>query len=199
MAKRKLKRVEIIILVGFVTSSITFIALWLWWKAPNRDIYIPDNYEGWIRISHSVQDAPALPLEDGVQQLVLSDSGLLSTSTKLDVGWRRDKFYWKNSKEEIPTIGEGEEDIIRYVFPSRQFSRFYEDVIKRLPLGKDTSFFDGTKIEKDQSGRISYRPGKKALQYFYVSAQGRPLSFVPPPIEDEDALRSTEDREIKLD
>jgi len=199
MAKRKLKKIEIIILVGFVNSVLVFLGIWLWSKAPNRDIYLPEDYEGWVRISHSVEGAPPLVEENGIQKIVIPDSGHLMTSTKLKVGWRRDRFFWQGQPEALPSYYEIESQPYRYVFQGKQFSRFHKKAMKILPAGADTTLLDGTKIKKDKSNRVNYIPGKKALQYFYVSAEGRPLGFVPPPIEDSDALKSTEDREVDVE
>lgn len=198
MAKKKLKKVELIIIIGFVNSALVFLGLWLWYKAPNRDFYIPENYEGWVRIDHSVEGAAPLQKEKGKQIIHIPDSGRVITSTKLEVGWRRDRFFWKSSGEKIPSIVYRGDSIFRYVHQSSQFSRFYPDLIKKLAVGTDTTLLDGTKIKKDKSSRISYIPGKKALQYFYISYAGKFVGFTPPPIEDEDALQSTEDRAVRL-
>ncbi|MCI4668849.1 MAG: hypothetical protein MRZ79_12000 [Bacteroidia bacterium] len=199
MAKRKLKKVEIIILIGFVNSALVFLGMWLWFKAPNRDIYISKDYEGWVRIAHSVEGAVEIEKLDGVQQIVFPDSGRLMTSTKLEVGWRRDRFFWQGTNELVPSIEKRGDSIYRYVFQASQFSRFYPDLLKTIPAGSDTTLLDGTKIKKDKSNRVNYIPGKKAIQYFYIAPAGKPISFTPPPIEDRDALQSTTDRSIRVD
>ena len=199
MAKRKLKKVEIIILIGFINSALVFLGMWLWFKAPNRDFYLPQSYEGWVRISHSVEGAPPLEKVKGAQQIVIPDSGHLVTSTKLEVGWRRDRFFWQDKEEAIPSIFEKGDTLYRHIFLASKFSRFYPDLIKKIPAGSDTLLLDGTKIKKDKSNRVNYVPGKKALQYFYISPKGQQIGFIPPPIEDIDALKSTEDRALKID
>lgn len=199
MAKRKLKKVEIIILIGFINSALVFFGMWLWYKAPNRDFYVPRDFEGWVRIDHSVEGTPELKKEGRTQKIVIPDSGRVITSTKLEVGWRRDRFFWKESGEEVPSIDRRGDSILRYVFSASQYSRFYPNLIKTLSTGSDTTLMDGTKIKKDKSNRINYIPGKKALQYFYIAPEGKPAGFLPPPIEDADALQSTEDRALQVD
>ncbi|MEL6695283.1 MAG: hypothetical protein AAFV78_04665 [Bacteroidota bacterium] len=198
MFKRKLKKVEIIILIGFINCAIAYLGMWLWFKAPDRDFFLPEDYTGWIKIKYSVPHAPALPEIDGVQQIIIPDSGYLETSTALNVGWRKDRFFWREGdKAEIePFFTEGEESY-RYVSDHQSYSVFHENIIKSLTPGTDTLLADETEIELDLTNRLNYQPGKKSLEYFYLSAEPRKLAFIPPPLVDSEALKSVEDRMVR--
>ena len=105
MAKRKLKRIERIILTSFIISAVILVIFWLMDKKPDRDFYIPKDFEGWVLVRYSVDDAPPLELKEGNQQIIISDSGYAETSDKLVVGWRKDRYFWINddgSTEPIP-------------------------------------------------------------------------------------------------
>lgn len=197
MARRKLKRIEKIILIGFINSLLVFLAIWIWYKAPDRQFYVPKGYQGWVKIEYRVPGAPPLPEQDGKQILTINDSGYLATSTPLEIGWRRDDFFWKNDQEEIPRFVEtGDPEPSRYIHALQPLSMFYENVLKVLAPGSDTTLPDKTKIKKNLRGQVDYQPGKKRLEYFYMSETPQPFSFTPPPLEDPAALQSLDSRLI---
>ncbi|MEL6134203.1 MAG: hypothetical protein AAFR59_12640 [Bacteroidota bacterium] len=198
MFKRKLKKVEIIILIGFINCALAYVGMWLWFKAPDRDFFLPQDYTGWVKIKYSVPSAAPLPEIDGVQQVIIPDSGYLETSTSLNVGWRKDRFFWQDgSDEEIETFFVDGEEPYRYVSDHQSYSVFHEDIIKSLKPGTDTTLADETEIDLDLTKRLNYQPGKKSLEYFYLSSQPQKLSFIPPPLVDPEALKSVEDRLVK--
>jgi hypothetical protein len=55
---------------------------------------IPSGYVGWVRIEYSVPTEPPLPVEAGYQIIRIPQDGLLKTSSKLEVGWAMDYFYY---------------------------------------------------------------------------------------------------------
>jgi len=202
MARRKLKRIEIIILVGFIASALTFVGFWWNSKKPNRDFYLPPGYHGWVMVHYGVSDAPALPMQGEVQQLVIPESGILKTSTELQIGWRRDRYFWGrpgDSLRPVPPVVDQDGEQRLYIHQKQFFSRSYMDLAKRLAPGQDTTLADGTEIEKFGTGYLNYRPGQKTLEYFYLSAVPRPFQFNPPSNPRSEALESLDSREIQLE
>lgn len=200
MAKRKLTRVEKIILISFAFSSFILISFWIMDKEPDRDFYLPEGFHGWVKIEYSVADAPAFPIKDGNMQIVISDSGYAQTSDKLVVGWRRDRYFWlkpDGTSSQIPpsiTLENQEPGI--FLHGHAYYSRSYEALLQSLPVGTDTTFADGTHIIKESESKVEYSKGDKTLEYFFVSKKAESILFNPPPKNDKEALESTEDREI---
>lgn len=202
MAKRKLKKVEIVILVGFVSSALTLVGFWWNNKKVNRNFYLPQEYSGWVMIEYNVADAPPLPVEDGAQQIRIPVDGLLKTSTPLEIGWRKDQFFWvdhQGNTQAVPPLVETEDGSGLYIHQRQYFSRDYMQLGGKLEAGQDTTLADGTEIEKLTSGFVNYRPGQKSLEYFYLSAEPKPLQFNPPDNPRSQALESVESREIKVE
>lgn len=200
MFKRKLKRIEKIILIGFITSSITFVGMWLMNKKPDRDFFIPKGYEGWVRVEYQVEGGDELPLKEGVQQIIANDTGYVATSTRLEVGWRKDRYFWLNpdgSTEEIPPyVALADEDYGIYLHGHAYYSKSYEDILKSLPAGTDTTFADETRIIMEPGNRVDYTKGRKVFEYFFISREPESIAFNPPAIPHTDVLTSTEDRSV---
>ncbi|MDX2250067.1 MAG: hypothetical protein SF052_25005 [Bacteroidia bacterium] len=200
MAKRKLTRIERIILISFLFSSVVMIGFWIMDKEPDRDFYLPEGFHGWAKVEYSVPGGSPIPLKEGRMQIVLSDSGYAATSTPLVVGWRRDRYFWvksDGSTEQIPAsvkLSNGETGI--FLHGHAYFSRSYESLLSTLPVGTDTLLPDGTHLIKESADKVSYAKGKKTLEYFYISEKAESLLFNPPPKPVKDALESTEDRAI---
>ncbi|MEZ4829384.1 MAG: hypothetical protein R3C61_24330 [Bacteroidia bacterium] len=200
MAKRKLSRIERIILISFSFSAFILIAFWIMDKEPNRDFYIPEGYSGWVKIEYSVPQAQPFPMKEGKVQIVISDSGYAATSDDLVVGWRRDQYFRLRPdgvSEKIPasvTLDNGEPGI--FLHAHSYFSRSFEHLLVSLPVGTDTTLADGTHIIKESENKVDYAKGKKTLEYFYISEKPESIIFNPPPRGDKDALESTEDRSI---
>ncbi len=202
MARRKLKRIEIVILVGFISSALTLIGFWWNNKEANRDFYLPKGYEGWIMINYGVAGADPLPEIEGVQQLRVPESGILNTSTTLEIGWRRDQFFWideSGNQVPVPNMVELEEGMGIHIHQHQYLSRNFMKVGGLLGPGEDTTLYDGTEIEKMTSGYVNYRPGQKTLEYFYLSEDPLSITFNPPENPRSEALESVESREIKLE
>ncbi|GAB4407098.1 MAG: hypothetical protein OHK0039_09290 [Bacteroidia bacterium] len=197
---KKRSRIEKIILVGFINLFVILTGFWLMDKQPNRDFYIPQDYAGWISVRYGVPGAPALPLTDGVQQLHISDSGYLETSTPLKVGWRRDRYFWYDSTgtpTPIPSHQTIDGETRLYVHRHEYFARSYEYLLPSLPAGTDTLLPDGTRIRLDTPGQVDYTPGTKTLEYFYLSRQPESVLFNPPEHPRHEGLRSTQDRQLR--
>ncbi len=194
---RKLKFVDRIILIGVVCMAVFILILFLSGKRNNRDIYLPVNFEGWVKIKHALPGAPQLDNKDGIYQIYVSDSGYVETSTYLESGWGRDRFFSLSPEgaKQIPNYLDeaGEKKV--FVHAKSAFQVSHEHILADLPEGIDTLLWDGTRIKKSE-GRVSYTTGKKTLEYFYISAQAQPLAFNPPPNPDTEMLKSTEDHEI---
>ncbi|MEL6670818.1 MAG: hypothetical protein AAFR61_01450 [Bacteroidota bacterium] len=200
MAWKNLKRIEKIIVIAFVNLAIILLGFWLLEKKPNRDYFIPKEYAGWVIIKYNVANAPELPEKDGVLQIIVGEDGYLETSSSLDIGWRRDRFFWLDDNQETPIPTSVEKDGAYHIYLHRHkyYARSHLDMLGDLPVGTDTVLWDGTIISKESQGQVNYNPGKKTLEYFYLSAEAEPLTFNPPEMENNQALENTDDREIKL-
>jgi len=200
MAKRKLSKIERIIVVAFISSALTFIGFWWNNKKINRDFFIPETYEGWVTIHYEVPGAPPLEEFSGVQRVVIPDSGVLETSTKLEVGWRKDQFFWgdpTHSREIPPMVELGDEPGL-HIHQHQYFSYSYMDLAPLVQPGNDTTLADKTKIERSSRGYVTYVPGRKRVEQFFIAPQAKKLSFTPPPNEGSKALESVESREVDI-
>jgi hypothetical protein len=168
-------------------------------KKPNRDFYLPANYEGWIKIEYQVDSADEIPLKDGVQQIFVSDSGRAYTSSSLEVGWRRDQYFWVNGADTmpIPRSESGEEGPRIYLHHHAYFARDHVELLKQLPPGADTTLSDNTRLEVGLDGKAVYTTGDKILEYFYLSRNAESILFNPPPDSTHEGLQSTEDRRVR--
>lgn len=194
---RKLKLIDKIILIGVAIMAGFILLLFFSGKRKNRDFYLPPDFEGWVKIKHSVPGAPPLPEEDGIYQLHVPDSAYIETSTPLKGGWGRDRFFTQSSTgpEPIPAYLTIDDETHFYIHEQSSYPISYESLLPELPDGVDTTFWDGTEVEK-QGRRVIYTPGKNVLEYFYVSRKAQPLGFRPPKNPDQERLISTEDREL---
>ncbi|MEM7657970.1 MAG: hypothetical protein AAF399_17730 [Bacteroidota bacterium] len=195
---KQLKRIEKVILIGFANCLIILGGFWWLDKKPNRDFYVPKGYDGWISIEYQVADAPELSLLDGVQQISINDSGYAYTSSSLEVGWRRDRYFWVegNDTTQIPKVEEGVEGPEIYLHHHAYFARNHLELLKQLPAGADTILEDNTRLERGIDGRATYTTGDKILEYFYVSKDAQTILFNPPPHPKHEGLESTEDRRV---
>lgn len=196
---RKLKKIEKITLVAFLNLLLILIILWLMEKRPNRDYYIPKGYEGWVMIHYNIPDTPPLEKKDGVLQFVIPESGFMETTSELDIGWRRDRFFWQteNGVEEVPSSVEIDGEYHIYIHRHKYYARSHMGIVKGLPVGTDTILWDQTKITKENANEVDYMPGKKTLEYFYVSAEPKSIMFNPPENTESIAIESTQSRELE--
>lgn len=196
----KLSRLEKIVIIAFANSLVIFLGFLFMDKAQNRDFLVPEGYEGWVCIRYAVPDAAPLPELGGVQQLRIPAGGYLETSSRLAVGWRRDRYFWYDSTgtTRIPgSVDLGAERGL-HLFQHQYFAQSYEALLPSLPVGTDTLLPEGTHIKIESAGRVDYTPGPKTLEYFYVSRAPRSLMYIPPPPADHQGLQSTFDREIPV-
>lgn len=199
MARRKLKTVERVILIGFVTLAVMMTGLWLLDKQPNRAYFLPDGYEGWVTIQYNVEDAPALVDKDGVLQFVISEDGTMETSDKLMVGWRRDEFFYQNETGkivQIPSSVEKEGEYYLHIHQQGYYAKDWTDLLIDIPFGTDTILGDETRLIKLIPEEVEYVTGKKTLEYFYVSRAPQSILYNPPKNPTMEGLESTEDRQV---
>lgn len=198
MSWKKRKLVDRILIVATPVTALILIGFWLSLKRSNRDYYLPANYEGWVSVKYRVPDAPQLEEVDGAFQLFVSDSGTLVTSSKLEDGWGRDRFFWKTDTgyQQIPNQVRIEDEY-RVHLHGRKFGFYsHESILPDLASGTDTVMWDGAKINKISNQQVDYTPGKLSLEYFYISKEAQKFTFIPPPLENDESLSSTEDRMI---
>lgn len=199
MARRKLKTVEKVILIGFVTLAVMMTGLWVLDKQPNRAYYLPDGFEGWVKIRYSVENAPALVEKDGVLQFVIGEDGTLETSDKLVVGWRRDEYFYQDEQGEtvqIPSSVEKEGEYFVHIHQRGYYAKDWTKLLLDLPFGTDTILADETRLVKLIPEEVEYVTGQKTLEYFYVSRDPQSILFNPPNNPEMEGLESTEDRQI---
>ncbi|MEM6806150.1 MAG: hypothetical protein AAF696_32430 [Bacteroidota bacterium] len=196
---RKLKKIEKVTLVAFLNLLVILIVLWLMEKKPNRDYYIPKGYEGWVMIHYNIPDKPPLEKKEGVLQFNIPASGIMETNSDLNLGWRRDRFFWYSEEgiEEIPASVKIEDGYHMYIHMHKYYARSHVGIVESLPVGTDTILWDQTHITKENATEVDYMPGKKTLEYFYVSAKPESIVFNPPKNEKSVAIESTESRELK--
>ncbi|MFK7920536.1 MAG: hypothetical protein AB8H47_01200 [Bacteroidia bacterium] len=201
MRLRSLKRVEKIILISFGFSILMMVGLWVMDKEDNRDFYLPTGHEGWVTIRYEVADAPPLAYKDGNLQIVIPANGIVETSSRVTVGWRKDSYFWRSSAGDTPIPSSIKKDGEYYLYLSRHeyYTKDHLDVLKMLQSGQDTLLADNTRISRGEEQEVSYEKGRKTLEYFYISAEPKSIMFVPPPLESEEALLDDEDRQIRVD
>ena len=198
---RKLKFIDKVIIVGVGCMALFIIVLFFSGKRVNRDFYLPANLKGWVKIKHGVGEKNPLEIKDGNYQIFIPDSGYLETSTFLSTGWGRDRFYKLHSDgstELIPNYIDDDGEKKLFILSKSSFPISHEKLLSQLANEADTTLWDNTKIRKS-GGRAIYTPGKKLLEYFYVSPEPQPLTFYPPPNPDKEMLKSTEDREVMVE
>lgn len=199
MAKRKLKTVEKVILIGFVTLAVMMTGLWLLDKQPNRAYLLPDGYEGWVVIRYDVDSAPPLQEKDGVLQFVIDENGTMETSDKLVVGWRRDEYFYQTAEGTqtlIPASIKEEGEYYLHIHQRGYYAKDWTSLLLELPFGTDTILADETRLIKHSPEEVEYVTGIKNLEYFYVSREPKSIMFTPPDNPDMEGLESTEDRQI---
>lgn len=196
---RKLSKIEKITLVAFCNLLFILIVLWLMEKEPNRDYYIPKGYEGWVMIHYNIPDKAPIAEQEGVLQFRIPESGVLETHDGLEIGWRRDRFFWYEGDqvEEIPSSVKIDDEYHIYIHRHKYYARSHMHIVKDLPVGIDTFLWDKTHITKENANEVDYMPGKKTLEYFYVSAEPKSIMFNPPENPKSQAILSTESRELK--
>jgi hypothetical protein len=63
---------------------------------------IPEGYVGWVRVEYSVPGTPPLPIADGYYVIRIPANGRLKTSTKKDLGWADNQYYYVSGKTRQP-------------------------------------------------------------------------------------------------
>lgn len=179
---KRASRLERILIISVATSAIFIIGFWLSLKRPNRDYYLPANFEGWVTIRHSMPNAPALPAKDGVLQIVVPDSGVVHTASPWDYGWGRDRYFWRDSTGKVTQIPssvfEGNETKM-YVFLHEYRPYAHSRNFAKLPTG-ETRFPDGAVVKKFAETDIDYTRGKKSVETFYLTAKPQSIMYSPP-------------------
>ncbi|WNJ20192.1 DUF6843 domain-containing protein [Pontibacter sp. G13] len=198
MAKRKLKKIEKIIITGFLGMVAFFVLRVIADKRPDRDFILPENHDGWLVIEYEVPGAPTIPMKDGVMQFQVSDSGTFQTSDAMDIGWRKDQFFWNtaNGRELIPNKVEIDGETHIHKHRKEVYSRNWTGILATLPVGTDTILADGTEIEKRSTSEVTYTRGRKTLEYIYISQKPTTIFFEVPGLPGNKALEDTDDRSI---
>lgn len=181
MLKRKLSKVEKIIIIAVVGFSAFIIGFAVFMQRTNKDIYLPANFQGWARIYYAVPNAKPLEKKNGAYQLHLDENGYLATSTALEDGTGRDTYFMeKNGKyEEIPHTQVIENERKRRIHRSEYHYVNFEKVANQLPINKDTLFYEQTRAAKTADGKLHYLQGLKSLELFYVSEKWESMLYSP--------------------
>jgi len=138
-------------LVNFIRLAVAIVALYILMgstgcqakdRRPNRYL-LPDGYIGWVRVNYRIQDAPALPIEDGYYLLRIPMNGLLDTSSNGEEGAAIDEYYYYLGENRRPLQHRTDNPLIwgavGFGSKSNEPSRYEE-------------FFVGTKDQYEQIG-----------------------------------------------
>jgi len=201
MAKRKLKLTEKIILLSTLFMAIFLIGFWLSLQRTGRKYILPVGFSGWVTIQYSQPDASPLPLVDGFWELKIPPSGYLETSSQLEKGWGKDVFFWEGPEGQhpIPNYTESSEGLRMHIHGRDIRHYSHEDLLQELPVGTDTTLWDGTQLSRPSESEVSYRPGKVSLEYFYLFDTPQLLDVPLPPNPGRNALESMEDHLLTPD
>ncbi len=199
MSKSKRSLLDKILIVSATTFALFMIIFWLMLKRNNKDYYIPKGYEGWVSIKHGWPDAGPFPEKNGVFQISISDSGYAETSVELNQGWGRDRYFWVGGGDTIPIPNSVESDgeIQLHIHGHRYEFFSHESILPNLSIGTDTLLWDGTKIEVEEKGEVSYQTGDKIFEFFYLSTEPKSIMFVAPENPNRDYLKSVEDYRLR--
>ena len=199
MDKRKKKFIDKVILFGAIGLGVIILLVWLGMKRSNRDYILPADFEGWVTIKYNVAEAEAFEKQDGIVQISINDSGYIETSSKLPRGWGRDRFFRMGDaeKEQVPNyVKKGKEHLL-YIH-ARDYRYYnFEPILADLPIGTDTTMWEGSRIKKKSANKVSYQTGKLSIEYFYISREAKPLDFIPPENPNKEGLESTKDHLIE--
>lgn len=171
------------LLLGTIFTGIFLLGFWWNTKRQDRAYFLPEGYSGWITVVHSYPGAEPLPEKDGVLQVHITDStGILYTSTPLEQGWSRNDFYWQNVNglEPIPKYIDGEDEYSIYLHRNEFYHFNHYGLLDELPVGIDTTLWDGTVIIKYAEKDRIYNPGFKTVEFWYISEEPKPVTFNPP-------------------
>lgn len=113
-------------------------------RRPNRYL-IPHGYIGWVRINYEVDDATALPLEDGYNLIKISPDGVLNTSSVIEEGGALDEYFYYSGDKRQKLPHTVNEDMI--------FGRnIGEKTIDKQRPTRFEEFFVGTKEQFEHYG-----------------------------------------------
>lgn len=182
MKFRNLKLIDKILIIATLTGAI-FVIGFVWSiKRTNRDYLLPADFEGWVTVIHQVPDAPPLKVKEGVLQVEVPTDGIVRTSTPLEQGWGRNQFFRKNADgwEQIPGKPEidGEPALVMHRHEFYHYAHY--TFLDSLPVGTDTTMWDGARLIKYAEDDRVYNPGKKTIETFYISREPKPVTFNPP-------------------
>ena len=161
--------------------------------------FVPDDFAGWIRIQYEVAGADVLPRKNGDIQIIVPESGIVQTSEKMEVGWRRDLFFTgdPNQAMEINSMEEKGDAILIHRHAQEFYPRSHLDLVRTLPAGTDTTLSDETRIVRSANGEVSYEHGRKTLEYIYFTTKAQPIDIKIPDFPPGEALESTQDRSLR--
>lgn len=181
MFKRKLTKVEKIIIIAVLGFSAFIIGFAVYMQRTNKDFYFPQNFTGWATIYYSVPNAKPLEKKNGAYQLYIPENGKLETSTPLEDGTGRDTYYIQNSGtyEEIPHTKLIKDERKRRVHRNEYHFTTFEKAANSLPINKDTIFYEQTRAAKTADGKIHYLQGIKSLEVLYVSPTWESMLYIP--------------------
>jgi uncharacterized protein DUF6843 len=69
---------------------------------------IPEGFTGWVLIEFERSDCPAIPKPDGKLVFSIGKDGRVCTSSKMEVGWANDEYYYVGtSRRKLPATAPG--------------------------------------------------------------------------------------------
>ncbi len=196
--KKRINQVILAVSLVFALGMVTYI---LFQKSPDTDYYLPAACKDkWTVIRYEVADASAFPLVEGKVQIRIPDSCICHTSNTLKIGWGKTRYFLVENGTEtlLPNYEKTGEEYVVYFHDHDMRHLSHEALLSRLPNGADTVMFDGAHLKKADRYHVTYTPGRKSVEYFYLSAEPHPLSFVPPGEPPVVTLESTKDHAVPL-
>jgi hypothetical protein len=134
---------------------------------------LPKDFSGWVTVKYEKPNAPKLEQVDGKYRIKISPDGFAETSSRVEDGWAEDEYFRMNGNEKfiLPQYTEDKKTMIHAEgYGSIGSDKFVK--IDTLPIGKEITLIDGSKIKKlDDKGGMSFKSGRYLLYTFYVSAK----------------------------
>src|SRR5258708_427830 len=106
---------------------------------------IPDGYVGWVRVDYKINDALALPIEDGYYLIKFPPTGRVQTSIGMEEGYALDQYYYYRDDERHIL---NQDEMIRNLFTGRKGQEQIHEY-----------FFVGTENELKKSGLVKDEDG----------------------------------------
>jgi hypothetical protein len=69
-------------------------------------LLIPANFVGWVEVRYGTPNAPALQIKDGILIFQIPSDGILATSSALESGWAKDRYFYYSQDGSITELSD---------------------------------------------------------------------------------------------